>query len=54
MGGNIQLKICNSKHLLFNKAITIEPRFILVNESEHTLVIRPSQSSAVAVELKPK
>ena len=37
MGGNIQLKLCNSKHLLFTKIISVEPRFIFVNESEHIL-----------------
>jgi hypothetical protein len=37
MGGNIQLKLCNSHHLLFTKVISIEPRFIFVNQSNHIL-----------------
>lgn len=54
MGGNIQLKVCNNQHLLFTKAIIVEPRFILVNESEHILNIRHVDTTITAVQLKPK
>lgn len=31
MGAKIELAVCNTKYTLFNKIITIAPRFILVN-----------------------
>ena len=39
--------------MLFTKQIQIEPRFILVNESEYILNIRTIGSQATAVQLSP-
>jgi hypothetical protein len=39
--------------MLFTKQIQIEPRFILVNESEYILHIRAIGAQHVAVELPP-
>lgn len=34
MGAKIELGICNYKHTLFNKKITIAPRFVIVNQTD--------------------
>jgi vacuolar protein sorting-associated protein 13A/C len=54
MGGLINLKVCNSQHMLFTKHISIEPRFILVNETDYILHFKAVDSHSVAVELPPK
>lgn len=39
MGAKIELAVCNNKYTLFNKIITIAPRFILVNQCEKTVIV---------------
>ena len=44
MGCNIKLKMCNSKYTLFNKIVSVEPRFILINQTKRALILRASST----------
>lgn len=44
MGCNIQLKMCNSKYTLFNKIVSVEPRFIIINQTKRALILRASST----------
>ncbi|CAD8141116.1 unnamed protein product [Paramecium pentaurelia] len=39
LGAKLDFKVCNSKYTLLSRVITLEPRFILVNNSDKELII---------------
>jgi len=40
LSGNITIKRSNPKHLLFTKEISVDMRFLIINDSEFTLQLK--------------
>ncbi|CAD8058857.1 unnamed protein product [Paramecium sonneborni] len=45
LGAKLELGLCNKKYTLFNKIITLEPRFIIVNNCNQDIVIAQNEDS---------
>jgi hypothetical protein len=41
MGTYVSIKNCNNLHTLLNKVVSIEPRFLLINQTTKLLMIKP-------------